>query len=95
MTIGKVYGPSSIDALQNSKPVSGTRSGKHSADEITISSDAKEMYEASKLDAIARETPDVRSDLIEQVKQKIKDPNYLNDAIFASAADSFLSAYGL
>lgn len=94
MTIDKIYAPNSINALQNSKPVSGTRSVKHSADEITISDEAKEMYEAEKLDAIARETPDIREDLVEQVREKLKDPNYLDNAI-ASAADQFLRAYGL
>ncbi|MCR5763244.1 MAG: flagellar biosynthesis anti-sigma factor FlgM [Treponema sp.] len=94
MMIQKIYSSNTINPLQNSKPVSGTSSVKHSADEIIISDEAKEMQEAEKLDAIARETPDVREDLVEQVKQKIKDPNYLNNAI-ASAADQFLRAYGL
>jgi len=94
MMIQKIYTSNTINPLQNSKPVSGTGAVKRSVDEIIISDEAMEMQEAEKLDAIARETPDVREELVEQVKQKIKDPNYLNNAI-ASAADQILTAYGL
>ena len=53
------------------------------------------MAELYYLDKIAKETPDVRADRVAEVKEKIKDPNYLNNAVFSSAADNFLSALGL
>ena len=53
------------------------------------------MAEAYYMDKVAKETPDVRADRIAEVKEKIKDPNYLNDAVIKSTADKFLSAIGL
>ena len=44
---------------------------------------------------IAASTPDVRSDLVAKVKDKIKDPNYINSAVISSVADRFLDSIGL
>ena len=56
---------------------------------------AKEMAEAYYLSEIAASTPDVRSDLVAKVKDKIKDPNYINSAVISSVADRFLDSIGL
>ena len=64
-------------------------------DSISVSAEAKEMAEAYYLEKVANETPDVRADRVAAVKEKLKDPNYLNDAVIKSAADKFLSAIGL
>ena len=47
------------------------------------------------MEKVANETPDVRADRVAEVKEKLKDPNYLNNAVINSAADKFLSALGL
>jgi len=46
------------------------------------------------LNQVAEETPDVRSDLVASIKEKIKDPNYLNQAVIGSAADKILASFG-
>ena len=53
------------------------------------------MLEAYYLEKVANETPDVRADRVAEVKEKLKDPNYLNDVVIKSAADKFLSALGI
>ena len=53
------------------------------------------MAELYYMDKVAKETPDIRADRVAEVKEKLKDPNYLNNAVFTSAADNFLSALGL
>ena len=53
------------------------------------------MAEMYYMDKIAQETPDVRADRIAEIKEKIKDPNYLSDSVIKSAADNFLSAIGI
>ena len=63
--------------------------------EPVTEAEAKEMAEAYYLEKVANETPDVRADRVAAVKEKLKDPNYLNDAVIKSAADKFLSAIGL
>ena len=94
MMIGKISGVNPLTSLTNTKRTSTTQSVKVSSDEITLSDEAKAMAEARMISQIADETPDVRSELVEQIKQKIQDPNYLNEATIASTADRILSAYG-
>ena len=65
------------------------------SDSISVSKEAEKMAEAYYLDKVAAETPDVRADRIAEVREKIKDPSYLNDSVFGSAADKFLTALGL
>ena len=92
--IDKISGVNPINNIQSSKRLSQTGSVKAGSDEINVSDEAKALSDAYYLNKVAEETPDVRADLVEQVKQKIKNPDYLNNAI-ASAADQFLRAYGL
>ena len=94
MMIAKISGDNPLTSLTNTKRTSTTQSVKVSSDEITLSDEAKAMAEARMISQIADETPDVRSELVEQIKQKIQDPNYLNEATIASTADRILSAYG-
>lgn len=44
---------------------------------------------------VAAATPDVRADRVAEVKAKIKDPSYLNDAVIQSTADRIMASYGL
>ena len=64
-------------------------------DTISLSPEAEKMAEMYYMDKIAQETPDVRADRIAEIKEKIKDPNYLSDSVIKSAADNFLSAIGI
>ena len=65
------------------------------ADSIHVSKEAVEKAEAYYLEKVATETPDVRADRIAEIKEKIKDPSYLNDAVIQSAAEKFLTSIGL
>ena len=65
------------------------------SDEISVSDEAKAMAEAMFMKQVSDETPDIRQDLVEKIKLKIQDPNYLNEATIAATADQILSAYGL
>ncbi len=95
MMINKISSVNVINNLQNVKKANATSNVKETADEISISEEAKAMQEAYKLEQIAKETPDIREDLVERVRQKIQDPNYLNADTIAATADKILSAYGL
>ena len=64
------------------------------SDSINVSDEAKEAARAYFLSQVAEETPDVRSDLVASVKEKIKDPNYLNSVTIGSAADRILDSWG-
>lgn len=84
-----------VNNVQNLRKTENTAKVSRDVDSISVSAEAKEMAEAYYLEQVAKETPDVRADKIAELKEKIKDPNYLNNAVINSAADKFLSAIGL
>jgi negative regulator of flagellin synthesis FlgM len=87
----------SIDPiLPNTQPGQNTRIDKTTeTDSISVSTDAKikgELYQAIELVSAA---PDVRAERIAELKQKINDPSYINDAIINATADKIIEAFGL
>ena len=93
-----ITGIGNINPLDNLTTTKGTRSAQRSGaghDTINISEEALKQAEAYYLAEIARDTPDVRTDLVEQIKQKIKDPSYINAAIIDATASKIMDAYGL
>ena len=62
---------------------------------VSISKEALAKADEYYLNQVAAETPDVRADRVAEVKAKIQDPNYLNSAVIASAADKIMESFGL
>lgn len=92
MMINGVNNVTQVNNVQNLRKTEGAVKTSREADSISVSAEAKEIYF---LEKVANETPDVRADRVAEVKEKLKDPNYLNNAVINSAADKFLSALGL
>ena len=93
--IDKVNYVTPLNNLQSTKRSGSVENTQRMSDEISVSDEAKAMAEALYLNKVAEETPDVRTELVEQIKLKIQDPNYLSEATIAATADKILSAYGL
>lgn len=93
--IDKLGGISPLNTVQNTKRTQSTENLKSSADSISVSKEAKEMAETYFLNEVADETPDVRLDLIAQVKEKIKDPSYLSAEVINSTAEKIMSSFGI
>lgn len=95
MMINGVNNVTQVNNVQNLRKNEGASKVSRETDSISVSAEAKEMAEVYYMEQVAKETPDVRADRVAEVKEKLKDPNYLNDAVINSAADKFLSALGL
>ena len=95
MRIDQIGGINPLNNVQNTKRTQNAGSVKSAPDSISISAEAKEMAEAYYLKGIADETPDVRADLVAQIKEKIKDANYLNPQTISATADRIMQAYGI
>lgn len=93
--INGINNVSQVNNIQNLRKTENTSKVSQTTDSISVSAEAKEMAELYYMEKVAQETPNVRAERIAEVKEKIKDPNYLNNAVFSSAADKFLSALGL
>ena len=94
MMIGKIDNVNPLNNVQNTHRTSARDSVYSTRDSIDVSDEAKAASEAYFLNQVAEETPDVRSDLVASIKEKIKDPNYLNQAVIGSTADKILASFG-
>ena len=64
-------------------------------DSIRISSDAKAMAEVYNATETVKVSADVRMDRIEEVREKLKDPSYIDNKVVESVADSVMEMFGL
>ncbi|MDR1862426.1 MAG: flagellar biosynthesis anti-sigma factor FlgM [Treponema sp.] len=80
----------------NKKPGQSSRVNQTAeVDSISLSSEALkkgELYQALELVTAAS---DIREDRIAELKQKINDPSYINEAIIRATADKIMDAFGL
>jgi flagellar biosynthesis anti-sigma factor FlgM len=95
MMIDKIGGINPLNNVQNTRRVNGADSLNAGTDSISVSDEAKEMAEVYYLKQVAAETPDVRAARVAEIKEKIKDPSYLNDAVINSTADHIMTDFGL
>ena len=95
MMINSVNNVSQLNNVQNIRKTENSAKVNSETDSISVSKEAVEMAEAYYLDKVASETPDVRADRIAEVKAKLKDPNYLSDAVIMSTAEKFMTSVGL
>ncbi len=86
-----------IDPLKNAQNTFKTPrvSGTAQSDSITVSAEAKELSETYFAMEAAGAAPDVRSDRVAEVMQKMKDPSYINKSVVDLVADRIMDVYGL
>jgi negative regulator of flagellin synthesis FlgM len=65
----------------------------NSSDSIDISTEAIMKAESNKIMEIVNNAPDVRKDKIAEIKEKLKDPNYINDKIINSVSDEIIDSF--
>ena len=92
-----INGLSHIDAVSNKNNTSKVTKPVNAEvkDSIKISSDAIEMAEVYSVSETVKLTPDVRMDRIEEVREKLKDPSYIDNKVIESVADSVMNLFGL
>lgn len=95
MMIGRIDNVNPLNNVQNVRRAQAKDNIYSTADQVSVSDEAKAAAESYYLNQVASETPDIRQDLVAAIKEKIKDPNYLNQAVVESTADRILASYGL
>lgn len=95
MMISQIGGMSPLKDVQPTQRVQNKDTNMYGPDTVSVSAEAKEMAEAYYLNEVAAQTPDIRADLVAEVKAKINNPDYINDAVISSVADRFLESIGL
>ena len=84
-----------LNNVQSTKKAENVAKYSAGSDSIEVSDEARLKAEAYYLKKVADETPDVRADRVAEVKAKIKDPSYLSNAVYQSAAEGLLASFGL
>ena len=95
MMIDRLGGINPLDNVQKTQKVAAKATSNVESDSISISDEAREMAEVYYMSEVAKDTPDVRTDLVNQVKEKIKDPNYLNSVAIENTANKILESFGI
>ncbi|MCQ2982013.1 MAG: flagellar biosynthesis anti-sigma factor FlgM [Treponemataceae bacterium] len=95
MTIDRLNSVNPLENINSASKVKGAKAVAPKEDSISISDEAREMSEIYYMNEVAKITPDVRAEKIAALKEKIKDPNYLNAATIEMTADRILSSIGL
>ena len=93
MTIDRL-GP--LDPLSkiNKSEKAGKAVKPEAKDTISVSDEAKNLGEIYRATELVKSSPDIRMDRVEEVKQKLQDPNYIDSKI-GEVADRIMDAFGL
>lgn len=93
MTIDRL-GP--IDPLSklNKTEKTGKAVKPEAKDTVSVSDEAKNMGEIYRATELAKASPDIRMDRVEEVKQKLQDPNYIDSKV-EEVADRIMDVFGL
>jgi negative regulator of flagellin synthesis FlgM len=94
MMIDRLGGIDPINDVQKTQKAHRV-SGSAPTDSISVSSEAKELSEVYFAMEAAGAAPDVRSDRVAEVMQKIKDPSYINKSVVDLVADRLMDVYGI
>ena len=89
MTIDRI---GSIDPIQPGKKPGQASHARvtQGADSISISSEAHEKAELYRIHQLAAGAADVRAERVAELKEKINDPTYINDAILNATANKLI-----
>jgi negative regulator of flagellin synthesis FlgM len=88
-------GPVEPVANYNKTSRSGKTAAKNTSDSINVSDEAMKTADLFAAAELVKSTPDVRLDRIAEIKAKLEDPNYINDRVVESVADSIMDVFGI
>ncbi|MDR1505743.1 MAG: flagellar biosynthesis anti-sigma factor FlgM [Treponema sp.] len=94
MTIDRI---NPLDPIQPGKKAgkAGQVSKDVKSDSISLSSEAIEKAELYRAVELVSSAEDVRAERIAELKRKINDPSYIDDAVVKATADKIMDAFGL
>ncbi|MCK4906272.1 MAG: flagellar biosynthesis anti-sigma factor FlgM [Spirochaetes bacterium] len=95
MNIDRINGLNKINKPGKKAPVQKASSivGK---DTVSLSKEALFKAEVEKYKEIAKASPDIRTDRVNELKAKINDPNYLNDGeVLKALSENIAKSLGL
>jgi negative regulator of flagellin synthesis FlgM len=94
MTIERI---NPLDPIQPGKKPgrSGQVSKDTTSDSISLSSEAVEKAELYRAMELVSAAEDLQAERIAELKKKINDPSYIDDAVIKATTDRIMNAFGL
>ena len=94
MTIDRLNG---IDPVKPVQPIQRAQRTEayDKTDAVSLSKEARILSDANIALEAVRNAPDIREDKVAEVKKKLTDPSYMNNALLELVADKILDDYGL
>ena len=89
--IGPVNNYNNYNKVNKSDPAKKVSS----SDSVDISKEALDKAENNRILEIVKNTPDVRIDRINEIKSKINNPDYVENAIKDGLADKIMESFGI
>ncbi len=77
---------SKINKTSKSGKVAGT-------DSLSISNEGANISETKRILSMVMEAPDVRADRVAEVKEKLKNPDYINSMVLDKVADRIINPF--
>ncbi len=68
---------------------------KPANDSVSFSDEAKIKAEVFRVSEEVKTAPDVRMDRVEEVRRKLQDPNYIDNAVVENVAEQVMDMFGL
>ena len=93
MTIEKVNLPDPISKYNKTEESKSKPKKTQESDSISLSEEAKQKAELYKATEVAKMTPSVRKDRIEEVKKKLEDPSYIDEKVIETVADKIMKYF--
>jgi negative regulator of flagellin synthesis FlgM len=92
-----------IDRINHVEPIQpGKKTGKTGqvskdieSDSISLSSEALEKAELYRAMELVSAAEDIRAERVAELKRKLNDPSYINDALIRATANKIAGAFGL
>lgn len=94
MTIDRL-GPIDPVAKYNKAEKPAKVAKKDTSDTIAVSEEARRSVALQQTAEAVHQAPDIRMDRVEEVKAKLQNPNYIDDAVIEAVADSLMDVFGV
>ena len=94
MTIERINVPDPISKFKKTENISKP-SKTREKDSVELSSESKLKAEVLQATDIAKSSPSVRAERIEEVKKKLEDPSYINDRVVDAVAEKIMNLFDI
>lgn len=94
MTIERIGPIDSVQSIKKNKE-SAKPQKSEGADSINLSAEAKFKAEIYHTTEMIKNTPDIRHELVEEVKKKLEDPSYISDKVIDEVAERLIDFFGI